>query len=157
MCENDFAKDYLKNYSVDSDMLLIVGQSFVKLGLMSADKYYSYLLKILNKYSNIQDYYYCPHRNEDVKDVYGFCNKLGLKIVKTNLPIEMEILRMGILPKYIIGFNYAALLNLRKIFPKQIDVCAIRLYESDNYTSGTGAIYDKIYEEFQNNKIIIIS
>jgi len=155
LCENDFAKDCLKNHPVDSDTLMIVGQPFVKIGFMSADKYYNYLLNIINQHSDIQEYHYSMHRNEDIKDVTFFCNQLGLKIVKNNLPIEMEIINMDVIPKYFIGFNSAALLNIRKILPKQIDVFAIRLYESDISVNYADSKFDEIYEVFKNNNIII--
>ncbi len=62
------------------------------------------------------DIVYIPHGRDTNLNVPHFCDILHMSYQRIEEPIEYYLLKSGMQPKYIYGFNSTALLNLKRIF-----------------------------------------
>jgi hypothetical protein len=99
--------------NVDESIIYIIGSPFVKLKMISLEKYMSLLKIIIETNSNCR-IYYIKHRAED-----NF--QLKNAIVKSNeMPVELFLLSSPILPKKIVTFLSSAAITLLKILDNRI-------------------------------------
>lgn len=125
--KNEYAltKSLLKKKNFSKDVY-IVGQHLYKKEI-SKEYFLECLDKLNNKLSQRHNLYYIPHRH-DSEEVLRDIEKLNIKLKRTDLCLELELLKQNNIPFYIIGFSSSALLNLKIIFGDSI---SIQMYKLD--------------------------
>ena len=91
------------------------------------DKSYKQYLESLNDYIKkvypTEVVYYCPHRM-DSTDYTEFVRNFQWLMFKTEYSVEIDFVRTGITPLFVVGFGSTALLTLKFIYPYS-DICTI--------------------------------
>jgi hypothetical protein len=104
-------KKYSKN-------ILILGAALIERNYLNEDKYYQVIKYIEKKYKN-KNLYYFPHPKENLDRIKRKFK--SIKVLKSDYPIEIYILKMSKFPKTIVSFNSSAVIPL-KSFNKDLDI-----------------------------------
>ncbi len=130
-----------------SNDVLVIGQPFVELKTLNQDVYIEYLKKIITIYK--KDILYFPSRKENMSNINYIERIKGIKVIKSNLNIELYLIKNSYTPKVIVGFTSTALVTLNKLFNKNISritIFSFKLNFLENRFREN--FYEKIYEKF---------
>ena len=130
-----------------SNDVLVIGQPFVELKTLNQDVYIEYLKKIITIYK--KDILYFPSRKENMSNINYIEKIKGIKVIKSNLNIELYLIKNSYTPKVIIGFTSTALVTLNKLFNNNISritIASFKLNFLENRFREN--FYEKIYEKF---------
>lgn len=97
------------------DGVLFLGQPLVEIGQMLEDRYATYLAAARDHFG-AEGFVYVPHWRESPHLVQRLQTKLGFEVVRPPVPIEVDLLRSGRLPRVLASFHTAALENCRRMF-----------------------------------------
>jgi len=100
------------------DFVYFIGSPFVELGIISQTTYFRFLDNIKNYYS--EPVIYIAHRLE--RDYNLEKIKTILSVKRLVNPIEIELIKLDILPGKLASFYSAALITISKIFSNRIEV-----------------------------------
>lgn len=98
---------------------------------------------------------YVPHGRDTNLNVRQYCETLHFVYQKIEEPIEYYLLRNGLQPDYVYGFNSTALLNLKRLFPSaNVSNCFIEKRYDNSYYNFFSAV--RLYYEQNGIHTIII-
>lgn len=98
---------------------------------------------------------YIPHGRDTNLTVQQYCDTLHFVYQKIDEPIEFYLLRSGMKPEYVYGFNSTALLNLKRLFPSaEVSNWFIEKRYDNSYYNFFSAVRN--YYEQNNIRTIII-
>ena len=119
--KNDFSElsKFLNKKLLDSEkkIALIVGTKAIEEHILSEEDYFRFVNFSTDQTKNLEVYYW-PHRGESSKTIEQINNHSKIKVISTNLPIELVSLVMNASPEIIISMFSTALFSLKKIYPK---------------------------------------
>lgn len=129
--------------------IILLGQSFVEVGILSRHKYEEYLRKIINIYEG-SSLYYIPHPAEKTDNFSSeLLNKIN--VIKIDLPVEIycftQPLNVGV-----VGFNTSAIPNI-KLIDKHRKIEAVLIDEADILNKSELDRMRNVYEYFKTQKI----
>ena len=130
-----------------SNKIIVIGQPFVELNTLNQVVYCDYLKKIITIYK--RDILYFPSRKESLSNINLIGKIKGIKVINSNLNIELYLIKKSFTPKVIIGFTSSALVTLNKLFnnnTSRITITSFKLKFLKNRFNGN--FYEKIYEKF---------
>jgi hypothetical protein len=130
-----------------SNKIIVIGQPFVELNTLNQVVYCDYLKKIITIYK--RDILYFPSRKESLSNINSIGKIKGIKVINSNLNIELYLIKKSFTPKVIIGFTSSALVTLNKLFnnnTSRITITSFKLKFLKNRFNGN--FYEKIYEKF---------
>lgn len=130
-----------------------VGQHLVDLGVINLNAYID-IVNTIKKYYQEKGYtfQYCKHRTENASQLPADWN-----VHTFDYPIEVQMLRQSSLPCIIVGFYSSALLNLKLLFPKQMDIVSVRLPDhiiDKRYLYGIKNAYEYYAKEIDSQFIV---
>ena len=130
-----------------SNEILVIGQPFVELNTLYKGVYNVYLKKIISMYK--KNILYFPSRKESRSNINSIAKIKGIKVIKSNLNIELYLVKKSFTPKVIIGFTSTALVTLNKLFNNNVSRIAITSFKLKFLKNRFhGNFYEKIYEKF---------
>lgn len=107
--EFNYLKSCLPPKKINEGKIILLGTSAAEMELITKNFYYQRIIKFCELY-NTKEIFYYPHRSDSIFD--NHIPPKNLTIQKTNLPIEVKLLHLDMLPEKIVGFYSMALLNL---------------------------------------------
>ena len=130
-----------------SNDVIVIGQPFVELNTLYQDVYINYLKKIVNIHK--RDILYFPSRKESMSNIDSIAKIQGIKVIKSNLNIELYLIKKSFTPKVIVGFTSTALVTLNKLFNNNISRITITSFKLQFLKNRFHVnFYEKIYEKF---------
>ena len=143
---NELSYLYSKLGNIQSSQkIILIGQPFVELNTLSRDNYFLNIKKIV-QLNNLNVIYY-PSRKEDRKNLELINQIDGIEVINPTLSIELYLIKNSFLPKKIIGFTSSALVTLKIMFYKKINIESYKI--NFNQTRYDGNFYESIYENFK--------
>ena len=143
---NELSYLYSKLGNIQSSQkIILIGQPFVELNTLSRDNYLLNIKKIVQL--NDLNVIYYPSRKEDRKNLELINQIDGIEVINPTLSIELYLIKNSFLPKKIIGFTSSALVTLKIMFYKKINIESYKI--NFNQTRYDGNFYESIYENFK--------
>lgn len=143
----ELLKRKVKDFGITSDTYFI-GQHIYGI-YISIDDYLRCLEQLRNEVS--KKIYYYPHRHEDENTIQRI-KEIGLEVLENDYNIEYFFLTKNIKPHKIVGFVSSAMINIKKIWGKEVEVNYIRLPDSV-LTKRRSIFIHRIYKEFESSGI----
>jgi len=133
-CNYDFSRKILKKTKIDSDEIWFIGSPYLEDKLIEKDLYVKSIEKIRTdyKFKNIK---YFPHRREKKENLKILQQVYQFSIMEIDCPIELFLLHNDQLPNTISGFLSAALLNLKNMTERNIEIHSYFMKRHDSLTS----------------------
>lgn len=133
-CNYDFSRKILKKTRKNSDEIWFIGSPYLEDKLIEKDLYLKSIKKIRTdyKFKNIK---YFPHRREKKENLKILQKVYQFSIMEIDCPIELYLLHYDQLPNTISGFLSAALLNLKNMTEKNIEIHSYFMNRQDSLTS----------------------
>jgi hypothetical protein len=136
-----------------SNTLLIIGQPFVELNMLSLEKYVKTIRDIVKDFNNYQLLYF-PSRKELPRKLKKINKIDNVEIINSINNIELYLLKNELLPKKIVGFTSSALITLNTIFNSKnhlIDISSVEI--TFNKTRLPKEVILKMYNTLYDNGI----
>jgi hypothetical protein len=129
--EYHFLKNKLKKPVYDKEWIFFIGQPLVELGIVSKDKYIKNLRLIIDL--NVgKKFTYILHRRQNYEEMKEISNIVGFKLLSFKNLIEIEMVKMGVIPYKLLTYYSAAIVTLPIIF-KDINYQVIKVDSDTNY------------------------
>lgn len=129
--------------------VFFLGSSVVELGIVDKSRYFDYMHKIIEYYSN-QEVIYIPHRRENESKLNQLRKEFSFSLKRPELGIESELVLGDTLPMTIAAFQSSALTNIYVIFDDTLRLTSFyikpRYIKSDQRTS-----IDIVYQDYTKN------
>jgi len=137
-------------YDFNSDAVVIIGQPYVELKMITEDSYKKTVNLILNSHSN-KPCYYVPHPMELL---YLSWLPDDVKIVRTQYPIELLLLGAKI--SALTGFNSSVLFNAAKM--GLCDIIQSYVIKQEDYICEYNKVaVDRLYSSFKEVGIEVVN
>ncbi|RDH81536.1 MAG: hypothetical protein DIZ80_15780 [endosymbiont of Galathealinum brachiosum] len=155
--KNEF--NYLRS-NVDSlptiDEAYFIGSPLSEITIITQDEYLTQLSKV-KKYFGQKPLIYIAHRRDSAEKLDLIKNKLGIKVVLFDYPIEYQLAFIGPRPIVLASFYSAALDSCRLIFGDELKIISFRLnMENSIIREKVESIYAS-YEATINDNFIVES
>lgn len=119
---SNIKKEY--NLSSSKNIVYFYG-AYLEIAGISKEKQIEFLKQVVDFFKQINlEIIYLPHRLESEDKLNLIKDKLNLKIIKNELPAEIQLLVDGFIPQYIASFASSVLVSLPKFFPEIKNVYA---------------------------------
>lgn len=135
-----FLKKLSSDKSVDKNVLFIIGSPFIRLKMITKERYWQAIKKIV-ELNPTYKIYYIRHRAEDN---FQFNN---IEVTSYDYPIEIVLQNTPTLPDKIITFFSSAAITLNKIYDSEILIENINLFNSNNIVD--------YYKSISSNNFIV--
>jgi len=106
-------------------------------------------LKRVVKYFKNRDVVYVSHRRESEINLREISQKLGVKVVKFDYPLEYQLSMAGSRPQIMASFISSALDSCSLIFGDTMKIIAFKLDLKDSPVKDE---IENIYDEYESNK-----
>jgi hypothetical protein len=110
---------------LDSDVVLFLGQPFVKINHMTASDYLICLKQICDRFKG-KRMLYLPHPREDKTMVEELAKDSRFSVIQTKLTAENYLISSTLPPKTVCGFLSTSLWNIMK-FQQGVEVLAFKI------------------------------
>ena len=160
--KNDFCfLRSLVNKRREKKGVVLIGQKLSEAGIVSRGTESEILERILWTLCRAsEDVYYAPHRDDSQDKIDLVSSLSGVKILYTDLPIEVFLLSSNWFPERVLGFYSTALFSLKLIFP-DLPIFCYRIPDKlvvQKHKNNVTQIYDElralgiqIYESISDN------
>ncbi|WP_348799457.1 hypothetical protein [Flavobacterium adhaerens] len=139
--------------SINENKVIFLGSCIVELRAIEQDKYFLYLSKIKEYFSN-KEIIYIPHRRESELKLELIENEMNIKIEKTASIIELYLIKTKNLPFAVTGFFCSALLNLNILFDGKILINSFYI-NNDDFNEKYAKRFESMYKYYKNNLEIV--
>jgi hypothetical protein len=106
--------------SIDyTDNIMFIGSKLSEIGIIEETYYIELIKKIAVQYAG-KKIEYIPHRGERKEKLLKIAQINNIEVIKLEYPLEFYPLYSSLLPRTIVSFYSAALISMRKLYPKSM-------------------------------------
>lgn len=145
----EFLKHKLKDnkQEIKKNLLFFIGTPLVENHLIETSKYDNVLKTVVSFYSGYKIIYF-PHRFEDLSKLK---ERTEFEIASIDMPFELYLLQLRLLPEKIVSFYSAALYTVNSMMGEMIKVEAFRIPSSYFLDVQYADKIDKLYKFLSNS------